>query len=221
MNAAPVTPADFKAIVSDPSNTLCGNFINVVLKLPQLIWQMANWGFDASGNVSNAVKQQIIPPGMILPSATLITDETAWLLCDGREVAKADYPDLYAAIQDIFGVASSALNFKVPDCRGKFFVGVGGFDSGATVGLGAKVGSEKVKLAVNQMPPHTHDINGLFACGLDRNSNNNGVTNNNSLSDAAAFTLTSENSGGTGTPPVVDGHDNIPPSIGLNYFIKV
>lgn len=37
------------------------------------------------------------------------------LLCDGREVAKLAYPDLYALIQDSEGVAGSALNFKLPN----------------------------------------------------------------------------------------------------------
>ena len=221
MNAAPNPPSDFKAIVSDPTNTLCGNFVNIILKLPALIWQFMNWMLDSNGNVSNTFKQQIIPPGFLMHSAAPFLDETAWLLCDGREVPKANYPDLYTAIQDIYGTASSTSNFKIPDLTGQFLVGVGSFDSGATVAVAQKVGKETVVLSADQMPPHTHDVNGLYAVGLTRASNSNGVTNNNGLGDAAAFTLTSESAGGVGTPPEANGHPNIPPATGVYIFIKV
>lgn len=37
------------------------------------------------------------------------------LLCDGREVAKASFPELYRYLGDTGGVAVSADNFKLPD----------------------------------------------------------------------------------------------------------
>jgi microcystin-dependent protein len=221
MNAAPDSPSAFKALVPTSTATLCGNFIKALLQLPALMYRLVNYQFDSEGNVSNSFRQQIYKPGRLIFSAALETDETDVLLCDGREVAKSDFPDLYAAIQDIYGTASSTSNFKIPDYRAVFPVGVGGFESGKTVSIGEKVGAEKVVLTKDQLPPHTHDVNGLFSCGLDRNANANGVTNNNSLSDASAFTLTSESTGGTGTPPVATGHDNIPPSIGVFVFVKV
>lgn len=221
MNAAPDSPSAFKALVPTSTATLCGNFIKALLQLPALIYREINYRYDSEGNVSNTYRQQFIKPGRYIFSAALETDETDVLLCDGREVAKADFPDLYAVIQDIYGTASSSSNFKLPDFRAVFPVGVGGFVSGKTVSVGEKVGADKVALTLDQLPPHTHDINGLFACGLDRNANNNGVTNNNSLSDASAFTLTSEKTGGAGTPAVATGHDNIPPAIGVYIYIKV
>jgi microcystin-dependent protein len=207
--------------VSSTTATLCGNFRKTLLQLPVLVWAHLNWELNSDGNVSNAFKQQINKPGRLVFSAALESDETDVLLCDGREIAKVDFPDLYAAIGDTYGAASSSSNFKIPDYRAKFPVGVGAFDSGKTVAIGQKVGSEKVALTLPQMPPHDHDVNGLFSVGLDRNSNQNGVTNNNGLSDASAFTLTSEETGGTGTPAVADGHDNIPPSMGVYIYIKV
>lgn len=40
-----------------------------------------------------------------------------WLLCDGSEVAKTSYAELYAVIGDAFGTASAATNFVLPDLR--------------------------------------------------------------------------------------------------------
>lgn len=45
-----------------------------------------------------------------------------WLLCDGSEVAIADYEDLYTAIGNTFGTASAG-NFKLPNLIGKFAQG--------------------------------------------------------------------------------------------------
>jgi len=49
-----------------------------------------------------------------------------WLLCDGREVPKASYPDLYTALQDSFGTPSGPMVFRLPDLRGLFLRGVNG-----------------------------------------------------------------------------------------------
>ena len=57
--------------------------------------------------------------GTIYP---VFTDrEPPWgLIANGAEVAKADYPELYAEIGDAFGTASSNTMFKLPDARGHF-----------------------------------------------------------------------------------------------------
>ena len=51
------------------------------------------------------------------------------LLCDGRELVIADHEDLYDAIGDIYGVASSPDKFKIPDLINR--VAWGGSTAGA------------------------------------------------------------------------------------------
>ncbi|MGF1775674.1 phage tail protein [Vibrio nomapromontoriensis] len=46
-----------------------------------------------------------------------------WLICDGSKVAIASYPELYHALGDLYGKATSA-HFSLPDFRGQFLRGV-------------------------------------------------------------------------------------------------
>lgn len=49
----------------------------------------------------------------------------SFLLCDGAEVSKIEYADLYAVIGDAFGTATEATNFILPDLRECAPVGAG------------------------------------------------------------------------------------------------
>lgn len=61
---------------------------------------------------------------------------TGWLLCDGSEVSKTDYPNLYAAIGDLWGVPNSSSNFKLPNLAGKVPVGYDSADTDTTETFG-------------------------------------------------------------------------------------
>ena len=63
-----------------------------------------------------------------------------WLLCDGSEVSKTDYPELYGAIGDLWGTPSSSSNFKLPNLTGRVPVGYNAADTDTTETFG-QVGS--------------------------------------------------------------------------------
>ena len=46
-----------------------------------------------------------------------------WLLCDGQEISRADYPDLFKVIGINFGEGNGTTTFNEPDYRGKFLLG--------------------------------------------------------------------------------------------------
>ena len=50
---------------------------------------------------------------------------SGWLLCNGAEKNKTDYPELYAVIGDAFGTASVNTKFVLPDLREATTKGVG------------------------------------------------------------------------------------------------
>ena len=53
---------------------------------------------------------------------------SGWLLCDGSEVSRDEYPRLFAAIGTAHGEGDGAMTFNLPDYRGMFLRGV---DNGA------------------------------------------------------------------------------------------
>ena len=51
------------------------------------------------------------------------TAPSGWLLCDGSEVAVADYPLLHAVIGNTYGTPSDSDHFLLPDLGGRFPIG--------------------------------------------------------------------------------------------------
>lgn len=69
----------------------------------------------------------LFPAGMIIPFAGPAENiPNGWLLCDGAEVSRSDYSNLYKAISVCWGTGDGATTFNLPDLRGMFLRGVSG-----------------------------------------------------------------------------------------------
>ncbi|MDR1243616.1 MAG: phage tail protein [Endomicrobium sp.] len=75
-----------------------------------------------------------VPPGTIIAFGGNRIPE-GYLLCDGSEVEKSKYPQLFDAIGTIYG-GNASSRFKLPDLRGMFLRGAGG----SSASLGQKQG---------------------------------------------------------------------------------
>lgn len=78
-----------------------------------------------------------IPIGAILPYAGA-NAPAGFLLCDGSEIQKAQYPDLYNIISDFYnGVEPliGANTFRLPDLRGRFALGRDNMDNNLSIPL--------------------------------------------------------------------------------------
>lgn len=80
-----------------------------------------------------------LPIGAILPYAGLVAPP-GFLFCDGSEVQRTMYPDLYSIIGDFYNNSTEnpllGINtFRVPDLRGRFALGRDNMDNGVTVPL--------------------------------------------------------------------------------------
>lgn len=129
-----------------------------------------------------------------------------WLLCDGSEVSKTDYPELYKAIGDLWGVPNSSSNFKLPNLAGNVPVGYNSADTDFnTVG---KTGGEKNhKLTIAEMPSHSHSRN-YYSSDWCANGSKSGYHGN----DAGTKKVTGS-TGGNGA------HNNLQPYAVVKYII--
>lgn len=114
----------------------------------------------------------LIPPGFMGPYGG--TEPPAgWLLCDGSELRKSDYPLLWAAIgfnfRDASLISDGGVNyFALPDLRGRFPLGadnMGGpsanrVTSSAADAVGNSSGDESKTVGIENLPEHEHDLEG-------------------------------------------------------------
>lgn len=75
-----------------------------------------------SCNVDNSV--YAVPIGTILSYASA-TPPNGFLVCDGSEVSKTTYADLFEIIGDTYGKCTDTTKFKLPDLRETVPVGIG------------------------------------------------------------------------------------------------
>lgn len=76
-----------------------------------------------SCNVDNSV--YAVPIGTIL-SYSATTPPVGFLVCDGSEVSKTTYADLFEVIGDTYGTASDTTKFKLPNVKGRVLQGADG-----------------------------------------------------------------------------------------------
>lgn len=123
-----------------------------------------------------------VPIGAIMPFAGT-NIPYGYLLCDGSEVEKAKYGDLYDVVGNSFGTPVLGVNtFVLPDLRGRFPLGRDNMDNGGTVPnitggfvdagggnvdritgteadtLGAGGGNGTAALDIKNLPDHEHSL---------------------------------------------------------------
>ncbi|HUV39841.1 MAG TPA: tail fiber protein, partial [Planctomycetota bacterium] len=146
---------------------------------------------------------------------------TNFLLCDGREVSRFTYQNLFNIIGVAYGSPTSGSVFKLPNLRGRCALPLDNMgnqtagiisDANART-LGGKLGTESHALSVGELPSHTHTYDDIYysqgAAGAEIGDDGASDANNQ-------FGSTVENTGatGSGTP-----HNNVQPSMAMNWLI--
>ena len=146
-----------------------------------------------------------LPVGTVQPFLGL-TPPLGYLVCQGQQISKAEYPELYAICGDAFG-ASTDTHFYLPDLRGKTIAGFDNTDGTMnTIGklLGDKTHTHTSAAHTHTVAAHGHTVNNSTAYNSGGPSNNTsgGPSNNTS----GSTTLTAAQSGvGNHTHTIYDG----------------
>lgn len=78
-----------------------------------------------------------------------------WIICDGSEVSRSTYSDLFAVIGTAFGGGDGATTFNLPDFRGRVPIGRDISDDDFNA-IGNTGGEKRHELSIAEMPAHTH-----------------------------------------------------------------
>lgn len=171
----------------------------------------------------------LMPTASIMPYAGS-SAPTGYLLCDGAAISRSTYSTLFGLLATTYGSGDGSSTFNIPDLRGRVIAGqddMGGASANRLTGLtggvdgdvlGGSGGAETHTLATSELPAHDHDVDTAV-----KSNNTNGVAGNYptgtnlsspSAAQLGANTNSIKNTGGGGA------HNNVQPTIILNYIIK-
>jgi|LULO01.1.fsa_nt_gb microcystin-dependent protein len=169
-----------------------------------------------------------LPSGTVVPFAGS-SAPTGYLLAQGQAVSRSTYSDLFSAIGTTYGSGDGSSTFNLPDLRGRVVAGkddMGGSSAnrltdqtGGLNGdtLGDTGGSETHTLTEAQLAAHTHGAGSYTALFPgDGTQSTAGGTGNRGTQGGSNLTV-SGTSGSTGSG---SAHNNVQPTIILNYIIK-
>jgi microcystin-dependent protein len=185
----------------------------------------------------NVAGGTVVPGTITIDAGTSAPD--GWLFCYGQAVSRTTYSAIFSRLSTTYGVGDGSTTFNIPDLRGRVAAGqddMGGTSanrltnqSGGLDGdtLGDTGGSETHTLIDAELSSHTHTAS-LTVTGSVTNvgmaSTGGALTHNvtDSAGDEAA-TVASVTGTASGTTAVTGGdgaHNNVQPTIILNYIIK-
>ena len=139
-----------------------------------------------------------------------------WLLCQGQEISRTDYADLFAVIGTSFGTGDGSTTFNLPDLRGEFLRGAG-TNSNSGQGDGGTVGQHQ---DATELPFFFNKSNGEGGFYFDSSTEYSGsVINPDSIpKTTGAFRLWgTSNYTNSGLPAK---YTTRPTNTSVNYIIK-
>jgi microcystin-dependent protein len=143
-----------------------------------------------------------------------------WALCAGQTMAISQNDTLFSLIGTTYG-GDGQETFNLPNLQGRIPVHQGTDPNGNSSIIGEIAGTETVTLTTNQIPAHSHALNGQSGAG-NLSGPGGGVWASSSLNQYAAGTPTAQidpsslqSSGGS------QPHDNLPPFLVVNYIISL
>lgn len=134
-----------------------------------------------------------------------------WLLCNGQEVSRVVYSELFSKIGTLWGEGNGTTTFNVPNMSGCIPIGLDADDTNFDT-VGKKYGEKTHALTVDELASHAHNISndGYFATSASTTASSVAFGPN-----ASKGSIKQTASTGKG-----NAHNNIQPSATSNYIIK-
>lgn len=152
---------------------------------------------------TTAFASGVIPSGAIIPYGGVVAP-SGYLACDGSNVSRTAFANLFAAIGSIYGNGDGYSTFTLPNMQGLFPLGKSG-----AYPIGSSGGAATHVLTVAEIPGHSHNVShSLNPAGSPVGGAIGGTTPS---MDGEVYT---DSTGGGGA------HNNMPPYLALNFIIK-
>ena len=184
-------------------------------------------GTAISAATSGTDYSPALPAGVMFPYGGS-SAPSGWLLCDGTAVSRATYSALFTAISTSFGVGDGSTTFNLPNTARRTLVGAGGSGTATLANtVGSTGGSETHTLTTAELAVHSHGVTdpghthsyddelgslNIYAGGITP-AITTGTTSISTDSNTTGISINNEGSG--------SAHNNLQPSLVVNYIIKV
>jgi len=187
------------------------------------------------GDGSNLTGIVAMPTGAVVPFGGS-SAPTGFLLCAGQAVSRSTYSALFSVISTTYGAGDGSSTFNLPDLRGRVVAGqddMGGSSADRLTGqtggvdgdtLAATGGAETHVLTTAQLATHTHGATKSYIS--DTGSGNTRFSLVTEQTDRQnSFpgyqTTTGDTNNIISTTGSGSAHNNVQPTIILNYIIKI
>ena len=169
------------------------------------IKNLENYVLNNSGSSGGAGNSESLGTVKAYAGSTI---PDGYLLCDGRQILKSEYGELFAVLGTAFNLSTDndSTKFRIPDLRGRVVVGVGSFDTTHTFTLAKKGGEYEHLLTIDEMPSHSTKF------GISPNTANGNT--NYGLDGTSSTKFNTDLIGGN------QSHNIVQPYTALNYIIK-
>ena len=157
----------------------------------------------------------LIPAGLILPYAGA-SAPTDYFLCDGSAKSRTTYATLFGILGTTYGAGDGSTTFNIPDLRGRVIAGqddMGGSSANRLTGLSGGVDGDGIG---NTGGAETHTLTSAQM----QHTNTIARTTHLLLDGPQSVPAASSNATGNISASTASAHNNVQPTIILNYIIK-